>query len=310
LLLRGFVIATYVTDTDDHPAASDPVNPPKAVYCDLVVYPSIPKQRWFFLPKVLVSQRRGGLHDDDLWKPKAATMNVITQVLDEGLGSNPAQLDGDHVLVGFLNDSYDEPIILRGLPHPTRDIGNELYGSGKRLVLKQVDGCPDMEKFQGTFRGVDADGNYIVDTTFGHNGELLPGGVEPPPDTTGTSGNQTNNLPKDSKREVVFYDMTAPLAPVEVGRFSMSQDAFEILLLLLPTLKVEGNSATAKLTLGSGDVSAAIAETLELLWADLVTWLSQITVPTGTGPSGVPLNNPPPSWNALINSTKVKFPNG
>lgn len=311
LLLKGVVTATYVTDEVLHPSFGDVKNSPIAVYCDVVVYPSIPRQRWFFLEKVLVSQKRGGLHDDDTWKPKATTANIVTEVLDNQLGSNPGQLDGDHVLIGFTNDSFDEPIILRGIPHPSRDVGNELYSTGKRLKLKQIDGNTDVSKFNGVFRGVDKDGNHIVDSTYGHNGELLEGGLEPLPDATGTSGNQNRKLPKDSSHEITFWDMTVPTTPVQVAQYKCSQDVFEILLTMLPCLKVEGSATTAKLTLGNGAVKAAVADHLETFWTStVVPWLAAITVPTGTGPSGPPLNNPPPSWDPTINSGKLTFPDG
>ena len=113
LLLRGVVIATYVTDDPLHPKIADMLNQPITVYCDVLVYPSIPRQRWFVLEQVLVSQARGGVQSDNIWKPKATTTNLVTQVLNDTLGANPAQFDGDHVLIGFLNDSFSEPIILR-----------------------------------------------------------------------------------------------------------------------------------------------------------------------------------------------------
>jgi hypothetical protein len=309
LLLRGVVVATYETNNADHPNIADLKNQPLAVYCDVVVSPSIPGQRWFFMSKVLVSQKRGGLQDDDIWKPKATTMNIVTNVLDERLGSNPGQLDGDHVLIGFMNNSYDEPIILRGLPHPSRDVGNDLYPVGKRLKLKQTDGNPEFNKHHGVFRGVDSDGNHVIDSTFGHDGTLLTGGIEPLPDVTGSSGNQSRELPQDSTHAITFWNMVAPLAPVEVAKFSCTKDAFEILLTLLPCLKVEGSALNAKLTLGNGAVSATISERLEILWGQLKLWLDTHVHPTGTGPSGVSVPASP-SWDSTINSGKLTFPDG
>lgn len=309
LLVRGVVMATYVTDDPGHPLIADLKHRPCAVYCDVVVFPNIPGQRWFAMKQVLVSQKRGGLHDDDLWKPRATTMNITTGVLDSGTGSNPAQFDGDHVLIGFLDNSFDEPIILRGLPHPSRDQKNELYPVGKRLKLMTVDGNPDFVKHQGVFRGVDGDGNYVVDSTFANAGTLLPAGIEPPPDATGTSGNQSYNLPQAATHEVTFWNMTAPIVPVEVAKMKMSKDALEVLITLLPCLKVEGSALTAKLTLGSGTVSATIAEHLQTLWTQLKTWMDTHVHPTGTGPSGV-TPTPGPAWAANIKSGKLTFPDG
>ena len=312
LLLRGVVMATYVTDDPNHPSFADMVNPPSAVYCDVCVYPSIAGQRWFAFSKVLVTQKRGGLHDEELWVPKATKTNILG-VLNEGQGANPASFDGDHVLIGFLNNSFDEPIILRGLPHPSKDVGNDLYASGKRTKLKLADGNPDFCKHNGVFRGVDQYGNHIIDTTYGNIGQLLAAGVEPPPDVTGISGNQTQKLPQESTYDVVFYNMAAPIVPIEVARFSCKKDMFEILLTFLPTLKVEGSALTAKLTLGSGAVSAAIAEHLQTLWGQLNTWLNVTHVhPTGTGPSGpaTPTSALSPTWDTSINSGKLTFPDG
>lgn len=312
LHLRGVVMATYVTDDPLHPNFLNALDRPMAVYCDVVVYPSIPRQRWFFLEKVLVTQERGGLHDDDLWKPRATTMNVVTQILDNVINCNPGQLDGDHVLIGFLNNSFDEPIILRGLPHPSRDIGNDLYPVGKRLKLKLIDGNPNFRKHNGVFSGVDSSGNHVVDSTFGNQGVLLPGGVEPPPDVLGLSGNQTRNLPKDAKHEIVLYDMSVPLVPVEVARVQCTKDAFEVIQTFLPMLKVEGKLLTAKLTLGSGAVSATVAEHLEILYGLLETWDKTHTHQESTGGQTlVPTQAAAfPAWVAAIKSGKLTFPDG
>jgi hypothetical protein len=313
LLLKGVVLATYVTDDDGHPLAGDESNQPSAVYCDVAVYPSIPRQRWFFMSKVLVTTARGGVHDDDTWIPRATTTNIVTGALDDTTGSNPGQLDGDHVLIGFLNDSFSEPVILRGIPHPSRDVGNEDYSTGKRLKLKLVDGNADYRKFKGVFRGVDSDGNHVVDSTHGHDGELLEYGLEPPPDTTGTSGNQSRRLPKDSTHEISFWDMSDPVSPVKVGNFKCNKEMFEILLTsaLKNCIKVEGNDTSAKLTLGDGAVSATIAEHFQTWWTDEVkAWLDRHTHPTGTGPSGAPIPAPgmTPAWDGNMTSDKVTFP--
>jgi len=315
LLLKGVVVATYVTDDPGHPKFLDLKSQPKAVYCDVVTYSTIPRQKWFFLEKVLVSQRRGGLHDDGIWKPKAATMNVVTQVLNDTIGANPGQLDGDHVLVGFMNNTFDEPVIIRGIPHPSRDVGNENYSAGKSLKLKLVDGiqnAPDYVKHQGVFHGVDELGNHVVDSTFGHVGQLLPFGIEPPPDVLGISGNQTRNLPQNSTHEVIFWNMASPLTPVEVAKFKCTKDEFEILINMLPTLKVDGSAATANLTLGTGGVSAAIAESMAILWANLASWLALHTHPDPvSGFTGVPVQAATiPPWDSAIASGRLTFPPG
>jgi hypothetical protein len=235
-------------------------------------------------------------------------MNLVG-TLNEGEGANPAQMDGDHVLIGFLNDSLDEPVIVRGLPHPSKDVGNDLYEVGKRLKVKLVDGNPDFCKHNGVFSGVDQLGNHVVDSRYARDKVLLPGGLEPPPDVSGLKGNQKRELPSEATYEVAFYNMAAPIVPIEVARFKYTKEMFEILLTLLPTLKVEGSLLTAKLTLGSGAVSAAIAEHLETLWGQLKFWLDNHKHPTGTGPSEKPTTTSP-AWSAAIKSGKLTFPDG
>jgi hypothetical protein len=294
LLLRGVVMATYVTDSPEHPRAGDTLNPPLSVYCDVVVYPSIPGQRWFPMHQVAVAQERGGLHNGEIWKPRATTRNLLTN-LDRSAGANIAHFDGDHVLIGFLNNSPTEPIILKALSHPSRDLGNENLESGKRITLKLVDGDPDFRKHHGIFYGVSDKGDFVVDSRWGHDGTLLPDGKEPPAPTTGASGNQIGNLPQGSKWRVVFYNMAAPEAPVEVS--SMDLDL--------------ASDTFARVTLGGGAVKVAIADHLEELYTQAVTGIKDAFAthkhPTGTGPSGTP-DVQFPVWDSRINSRHLTIP--
>lgn len=292
LLLRGVVTATYVTDNDGHPQAGDSFGIPSAVYCDVLVYASISGQRWFTLGKVLVSQSRGGIHRGDIWKPRATTQNLLGD-LNEREGSNVGYFDGDHVLIGFLNDSLDQPIIIRGLPHPSRDVGNDNYELGKRVKLKAVDGDPEFHKHHGVYWGVDDQGNHVVDTTFGNDGSIDAGGKEPDPPTNGTQGNQIRKIPVDSSHELIVLDMADPLAPVEVGKL---------------IFRANGSQDDVTLQLGTGAVSVAIADHLEALYTTALTGIKAKFEthkhPTGTGPSGVP-DVQLPGWDSEINSVKL-----
>jgi len=292
LLLRGVVMATYVTDDPTHPQADDPYGVPSTVYCDVLVYASIPGLRWFTLGKVMVSQNRGGLHRGDLWRPRATTTNILGE-LNAYEGSNPGYFDGDHVLIGFLNDSLDQPVILRGLPHPSRDIGNGDYELGKRMKLKLVDGDPEFHKHHGVFWGVDNEGNHIVDTTFANDGSIDEKGKEPDPPTNGTQGNQVRKIPVDSSHELIVLDMSNPLSPVEVGKL---------------VFRANGAQDDVTLELGTGAVSVAIADHLEALYTAAVTGVKAAfdghKHPTGTGPSGVS-DLQLPDWDSAINSDKL-----
>lgn len=306
LLLRAAVTATYVTDSVEHPKIADLNNPPCAVYCDVLVYGGAPGADWFNLPKVLVSQKRGGIHNDDLWKPSATSKNVLGE-LNNTFGSNPGSLDGDHVLVGFMNNSYQEPIILRGIPHPSRDLYNELYGSGKRIKLKEIDGDPDFVKHHGVFRGVDDNGNFIVNSTFGNDGTTDDAGLEPSPDTTGTSGNQSFVLPENSVYSVTLQNMSSPLSPVESVKLSVKNNNgnLEVSVDGQNCLTVDGAGALAEATIGNGAVSATVAEVLQTTWGLLVTALNAHVHGDGTAAVFSPTV---PTWPSDANSDKLTFP--
>lgn len=314
LLLPGVVTATYVTDDDLHPRFGNEDTPPTAVYCDVLVYPSIGGQRWSGLKNVLVSQECAGLHRGRIWKPRATTMDLVDD-LDAQSGSNPAFMDGDHVLVGFLNDQLSQPVIIRGLPHPSMDRGREDATLGRRMKLLKADGDPDFFRHHGVHWGVAANGDFVVDTTFGNDGDLDDDGYEAAPPTAG-EGAQTHKLPQDAKFEAVFYDMTDPDAPVEVSRFTFQKDKLHVKIATGDSMVVSGKDGDATLVLGDGAVKLAIADHMATLWRQLKSTLDPHIhnyiaplIPgaaTPTIPSVPPLSTP--AWDTSIESTKATIP--
>ncbi len=294
LLFRGVVTATYELDNPNHPEADTAGGVSAvAIYCDVLVYSSMWNQRFQMLKACVVSQELGGMHRGRVWKPRATKLDKTGSAVDIDRATNPAELDGDHVLVSFLDDNLNQPIIIRGIPHPSADFGNEDKVAGKRLRLKVADGDPDFWKHHGAFFGVSDAGNFVVDTTEAYAGEaLLENGKERPAVEDGTTGNYTVRLPKGAKLTV----------QIEGGA----------------TLEVDLKDADAKFTLGDGAKSAIIAETLQTFWDSTVKpALDEWAGPaghkhgTGVGPSGVPI--PPfvtPTFDAAAISSKIKFPNG
>lgn len=284
LLLRGCVTATYLVDTparqgnDSHWLGETPM----ACYCDVMCYSGIPGQRFIFLRKVLVSQERGGIHNGRVWKPRAATLDITGDYVADG-GTSPANWDGDHVLVGFMDNKPNMPVILRGIPHPAQDTGGIEKDKGHRLRLKVADGDPDFCKHYGSFYGLDDNGDFIVDLTQAYQEDLAGTGDEPAPPGGGAVGNFLVKLPAASKLTVQID-----------GGASIVLD-----------LK-DGN---AKLTLGDGAKHVAIVEALQTFWGNFKSIFDAHTHPTGVGPSGPPAA-PAPAWDSTINSTKVAIPNG
>lgn len=312
LLLRGVVTSTYVSDSSGHPlegSAGTSGTGPMAVYCDVLVYPSLSNQRWYGLAQVLVSQPTGGIHRGRIWKPRATTLNLSGNEVDQTI--NPAQVDGDHVLIGFLNDNFDQPVILRGLPHPAQDTGHENDDRelGKRMKMVVTDGDPDFFKHHGVYYGVSNIGSFIVDTTWANDGELQNApklGHEADPPTDG-KGVQNFRLPQDSLFAIALFDMTNPAAPSEVMSFSIDKDKVLVKVTQNDTLKIEEDLAEAKLTLGDGAVKVAVADHLEILYGLFKTAYETHKHPSGTGPTGTP-DTLAPNWDANINSSQVLIP--
>lgn len=290
LLLRGCVTATYVVDdpgrgTESHWLGEVPV----AVYCDVMCYSGIPGQRFIYLRKVLVSQDRGGIHNGKVWKPRATAIDITGDYVADG-GTNPMNWDGDHVLVGFMEDNFNLPVILRGIPHPAQDTGGVDKEKGHRLRLKVADGDPDFIKHYGSFYGLDDKGDFIVDLTEAYTGSLETNGNEPVPPGDGSVGNYRVKLPVASKY----------ILDIDGG----------------PTLELDLKDADATLKLGDGAVHAAIAETLQTFWDNnvkttLETWggPSGHLHSTGVGPSGPPTPALTiPAFDVAIISSKLSFP--
>lgn len=313
LLVRGVVVATYVIDDPHYPktsvtdaAAQDPV----AVYCDVLCYSSVPGMRWVPLAKVMVTQDKGSIHNGRVWKPKAAKIDVLQNKLQLDGATNPAYLDGDHVLIGFLDGHKNQPIILGGIPHPSHNIGNLKRSKGHRNQLKVADGDPDFFKHHGTFYGIDTNGDWLTDTTFANDGTLDATGHEANPPTDG-KGAQKALLPQDAEKRTEWFDMSTPDSPISKAYESLKKALYE-LSLGGATLKVDGKDATAKLVLGDGAKSAIIAEAWETFFdGAFKTWLTTHTHNTAMGPSDVPVQAPAfPAYSvSAATSSHVKFPN-
>lgn len=320
LLMRGVVVATYVTDSQGHPVeqAGDGVKP-TGVYCDVLAYPGRSNQRWVFLPRCLVTQDQAGMQSGRVWKPRAATMDITGDPLDVEKGTLVSNMDGDHVLVGFLDNNLSQPVILGGIPHPSRDEGCDEWDVGHRTKLKEADGDPDFLKHKGAYFGISDAGDFVVDTTRSFKeADLQEGGIENVPAMDGSTGNYTVKLQKGAKLRVeidlkkidsgVDEDTAAKPAVFEFDETGLTITLEDGGL----TLKSAGKDGNATLKVGDGAKHVTIEEHLKDFYTNSIkkAWDSH-THPTGMGPSGPPVETPVMDpWDASIQSTKVTIPDG
>jgi hypothetical protein len=235
------------------------------------------------------------------------------------------QIDGDHVLVSWLDGQYNSPIILRGMPHPSADIGNAAgQGSaGTHLNLKRVDGSPWFVKNNGTAFGITKSGDFSVNTCFANNGSLTNTGAEPAPSSDDSLGNVVEKLHSNAQKRTELYDMSVPTQP-DLAVQEMLSSTEKLIDFVKSTafvvvkdengtsISLEGSADTATLALGSAEVHVAIAEHLQALWGTLISYLATHTHTTALGPSGPAIQPVSPlcDWNPAVNSGKLSIPDG
>lgn len=250
LLVRGVVTKTYAYDEGSAVTTDSGGRDQIAIYCDVLVYSGLEGTRSAFLPRCLVSTDRGGVHEGEIWRPHAATIDIGNDVIDsEFRGTNVADLDGDHVLVGFLDDDFSLPVILRGIPHPNADIGNQFKLPGTRLRLRAADGEPRFWKHHGAFFGFDRDGDFFLDLTKAHRGAIVSDGSEPAPLENGTSGNALFSIQKGAtlridgpEQQTIFVRPDGSLR-IQLATTSIEIQASGRLIINVPSEDIEITSA-------------------------------------------------------------------
>lgn len=174
---RGIVLRTYVQDTPHRPKLNTAAAAAYGIACDVLLVRS-----HAILYNVAVQQRACGFSDADLWIPKGMTGTVDTQEPVSTLngvskrGTRIAtqdiptvdRLDGDHVLVEFLDSRQTSPIIVGPWVHP-RTLRTVTEGDGAALAdLSSTRGAPKSReryvRFAGTEARIDAFGNAVLDT--------------------------------------------------------------------------------------------------------------------------------------------------
>jgi hypothetical protein len=192
LTLQGVVVAVYPYDADG-PSQTGLTVTQNTIYVDVLCY----GRHEGVIPRVLWTMERQGLHEGEIPLPRASSIG-LGETLDT-LQTNPTNMDGDHVIVAFLEDNLQRPFVSRSMPHPSADVGNDPKLIGHRMRIKTADGDPRFWKHKGVFWGVTKDGDAVLDLTRAHTGTYEQDGAEPAPKVDGSSGNYKIRLPEMSK---------------------------------------------------------------------------------------------------------------
>lgn len=321
LLMRGVVVATYVTDDPQNPYNTAKTTP-YAVYCDVLTYGPAAGGTPTLVTKAIVSQERAGIQDGSIWRPRAATLDVSGQPLSLA-HSNLMDLDGDHVLLGFIDGTYQTPVILRSLPHPQADVGQSQAepSHGQPMRLKQVDGAPDLDKHLGVVHGVDARANFVVRTLYANDGSLTAKGAQPAPAQSPEMGNVVLQMHAQAQRLSQWLDMGTPASPAEVLREVLSLSQYHLQFAQQAahwsvsdrtgnTLEAKGGGAQATVQVGDGARHVAIVEELQTMYAQLKVTFDAHVHSSALGPSlSASLSGfVAPAWDNNIASSHVSIP--
>lgn len=175
ILIRGVVVAVYAGDEPtmlgvNDLEAFDAIRP--VVYCDVLTYASSYWKHSRIIRRCIVLGNTPGLYDGRIWIPRAATRDSTTQATltsTSATFANPSALDGDHVLVCFIDGRLDSPAILCGVPHP-----------GGQIIAGTADVGALQYRHRGAVVRIDQQGNVRLDTTFSNDGIYTENNEEHP----------------------------------------------------------------------------------------------------------------------------------
>jgi hypothetical protein len=181
-MCEGIVIAVYYPDEESRSWAK---GTQKCVTCDVRLVGVTGKAK--YVPRAEVLQAQHGLHDEDLWIPRAAAQNIeggslVVQAKGTGAGTKltPGEsVDADHVLVTWLDNNPNRPVILPYcVPHPNT-----------RRPLTSSQGRVRRIRHHGVQVEWDKDGNWTLDATGAAKQVLGAKGTET--SNSGTGGKIT-----------------------------------------------------------------------------------------------------------------------
>lgn len=266
LLVRGVVLKAHVYDDLATPLKSSPGVQQNAIYCDVLVYAGLSGNRTFLLTNCLWPGP--GLHDGDVQIPRATTMDVTSAAagVNVNSGTDPANMDGDHVLVGFMDGDVSLPVILCRIPHPRADVGTIAVDVlGHRVRTFKRDAHQRLWRHHGSYWGTSSFGDYVVDTTRANDGTLQPNGEEKAPALDGVCGNQEYLVPKGSTWEAkVLDDPDHPNTSAILGRLIVENGRVTVRAGADSEIQVTSIDDTARVLTGKVELGDGVTDPVVL----------------------------------------------
>jgi hypothetical protein len=171
---RAVVLKVYYTDDPTWQSRGWAASSMRALACDVRTYGRSGTRPLYHVP---VCQRVAGLFDEDTYVPRESRQDIDGAPLI-GVGApKPAPaptraelMDGDHVLIGFVENDPHQPIVLPYcLPHPSSKNPPTMINGRRRRI-----------RFNGSYLEIDKQGNITLDGSEAANDILGPGGTEVP----------------------------------------------------------------------------------------------------------------------------------
>lgn len=202
--------ATYASLYPPNLANGDPPRSIPGVVCDVLIRSAGYRGQMFRL--VPVAQGMGyGRNDAEPWIPEGCSScanggspTVTNPALPES-AARAEDLDGDFVLVGFLDGNANKPIILSGLTHPLRVEKPPVW----QTAVAGVSAVPKVKviRHRGVRIEIDNHGNVLVDATGATSGVKNLDGTE-------VAGLQGSITVKALKQKVRVEGLTVEIAGV------------------------------------------------------------------------------------------------
>jgi hypothetical protein len=257
----------------------------EGVTCDVLVLDAGYRTILQHVPLMLQS---AGLNDYEGWIPRDSSIDIVTAVMQispEGLlgvpVSNAEDLDGDFVMIGFMADDLNQPVILGQLPHP-RNKKRPKFTDLTKFKYRRV--------ARGISWGVTNTGNVEIDLSTPTHGTVIVGGEEvvvPPP----AAGNVLVKMGPLAFLTIADSVVSAPSLALMGGSYLTSLSTFQAseasILAAMNTFATASNAygAAAATAIGALAVDPALlpaTATALGIWATAATtWATAATTWAG-----------------------------